>query len=113
MMVESNVYYGVALPFEKEENKLVDSSFDSKVKLIDEGDKVYLFIRNIDLKQLKTKLINTEILGQTKFTRQHFENPDSTPILFNYDYFRNVRGQQPTAGPIESLKEGEMKIQVW
>ena len=113
MMVESNVYYGVALPFEKEENKLVESSFDPEVKLIDKGDKVFLFIKNMDLKQVKTKLINTEVLGKTKFTRQYFENPNGTPILFNHDYFGNIRSKEPTAGPIESFKEGEMKLQVW
>lgn len=113
MYVDGNVYYDVAIPFAKEKNKLVDSSFSPKVQIEDNGEKVYLIMQNKDLTQLTTQTITTDMLGKAKLPKQRFENTDGSPIQINYDYLGNPRGNQPTCGPLESLHTGEMKIRIW
>lgn len=113
MYVDGNVYYGAAVSFVKEDHKLVDASFVPDVRIEEEGDKVFLVIKNKDLKQVETQMITTDKLGTAKLPKQRYEYPDGKPIQINYDYLGNPRGEHPTSGPLESLQAGEMRIQVW
>lgn len=113
MFVDGNVYYGPAIPFVTERHKLVDSSFSPNVKIIDEGENVYLIMNNKNLKTFSTSVISTFMLGKAKLPKQCYENPDGSPIVLNYDYLGNIRGEHPTSGPLELLSEGESKIKIW
>ena len=113
VMTDGNVYYGAARPADKEVGALADSTFVSDIKIIDEGEKVYLSMKNMNLKKLHTQIVSTETLGKTKYARQRYENPDGSDIVLNTDYFGHTRSKQPVAGPMESLEEGENRIQIW
>lgn len=113
MHVDGNVYYGAAVPFVNEDHKLADASFVPDVRIEEEGDKVFLVIKNKDLKQVETQMISTDKLGKAKLPKQQYEYPDGKPIQISYDYLGNPRGKHPTSGPLESLQAGEMRIQVW
>ena len=53
------------------------------------------------------------MLGKAKLPKQCYENPDGSPIVLNYDYLGNIRGEHPTSGPLELLSEGKSKIKIW
>jgi hypothetical protein len=62
---------------------------------------------------LATDVITTDYLGVPRITEEIFENPDGTPICIDSDLLGNVRGEKPTAGPIEGLRAGTQKIRIW
>ena len=113
MMVEGNVYYNKALPFEGEKNSVVLPDFNPNVKIEETADGVYLSLSVKGLSDLQTSRVNTERLGKAKLPRQAYEQPDGSPIEIATDYLGNARGNQPKPGSLESIKDGEIRIKVW
>lgn len=113
MMVDGNVYYNGALPFEGEKNKVVLPDFKPDVKVEETGDGVYLSLSVQGLDGLQTSRVTTERLGKAKLPRQAYEQPDGSPIDVATDYLGNARGNQPKPGPLESIKDGAIRIKVW
>lgn len=113
MMVDGNVYYNGALPFEGEKNKVVLPDFKPDVKVEEMGDGVYLSLSVQGLDGLQTSRVTTERLGKAKLPRQAYEQPDGSPIDIATDYLGNARGNQPKPGPLESIKDGAIRIKVW
>lgn len=113
MMVDGNVYYNGALPFEGEKNKVVLPDFKPDVKVEETGDGVYLSLSVQGLDGLQTSRVTTERLGKAKLPRQAYEQPDGSPIDIATDYLGNARSNQPKPGPLESIKDGAIRIKVW
>lgn len=113
MMVDGNVYYNGALPFEGEKNKVVLPDFKPDVKVEEMGDGVYLSLSVQGLDGLQTSRVTTERLGKAKLPRQAYEQPDGSPIDIATDYLGNTRSNQPKPGPLESIKDGAIRIKVW
>lgn len=113
MMVDGNIYYNGALPFEGEKNKVVLSDFKPHVKVEETADGVYISFGVQGLNELQTTRVTTERLGKAKLPRQAFEQPDGSPIEIATDYLGNTRADQPKPGPFESIKDGDMRIKVW
>jgi hypothetical protein len=108
-----NVYYNQANPFDKEEHPLVLSDFDPEFKIDDKGKEVYVSFSLKGVNDLRTEQISTAQLGKTILTKQSYEQPDGTPIIFNTDYLGQTRSEQPAPGPFEQVKDGEMNRKVW
>ena len=113
MMVDGNVYYNGALPFEGEKNKVVLPDFKPDVKVEETADGVYLSLSVQGLDGLQTSCVTTGRLGKAKLPRQAYEQPDGSPIDIATDYLGNARGNQPKPGPLESIKDGAIRIKVW
>ena len=113
MMVDGNVYYNGALPFEGEKNKVVLPDFKPDVKVEETADGVYLSLSVQGLDGLQTSRVTTGRLGKAKLPRQAYEQPDGSPIDIATDYLGNARGNQPKPGPLESIKDGAIRIKVW
>lgn len=113
MMVDGNVYYNGALPFEGEKNKVVLPDFKPDVKVEEMGDGVYLSLSVQGLDGLQTSRVTTERLGKAKLPQQAYEQPDGSPIDIATDYLGNTRSNQPKPGPLESIKDGAIRIKVW
>ncbi|MBC5644598.1 right-handed parallel beta-helix repeat-containing protein [Parabacteroides sp. BX2] len=113
MMVDGNVYYNGALPFEGEKNKVVLPDFKPDVKVEETADGVYLSLSVQGLDDLQTSRVTTGRLGKAKLPRQAYEQPDGSPIDIATDYLGNVRSNQPKPGPLESIKDGAIRIKVW
>lgn len=100
---EGNVYLAGAKPCRMEKNGLViaNEREDVKVELVEGENGEYRLETNVyDLMEGFTgRMINTEILGKAFEPEQYFENPDGTPIQFDYDYFGNHRGFRVIPGP--------------
>ena len=55
-------------------------------------------------------MISTETLGIAFEPEQKFENPDETPIVFQYDYFGKRHGIHPLPGPFVSKESAEQNL---
>jgi len=110
-----NVYYNGARPYSKETNPLVLSGSDPKVRVVEEGDRVFLhFAAGQESEQAVTTLVTTEILGKALISKLPYENPDGSPLTIDMDYFGAKRkAARPTAGPFENPGQGELKLKVW
>ena len=110
-----NVYYNGARPYSKETNPLVLSGSDPKVRVVEEGDRVFLhFAAGQKLEQAVTTLVTTEILGKALISKLPYENPDGSPLTIDTDYFGAKRkAARPTAGPFENPGQGDLKLKVW
>jgi len=116
MHVDGNVYYKDAKPFASESNLINQPEFDPFVKIEEINDSIFFAIMpDRSFKKLKTRPVNTQLLGKALIPGQAYENPDGSPLTINTDYFgirRNDR--QPSAGPFENLIPGrQMKLKVW
>ena len=110
-----NVYYNGARPYSKETNPLVPSGSDPKVRVVEEGDRVFVhFTAGPELEQAVTTLVTTELLGKAAIPQLPYENPDGSPLTLDTDYFGAKRkAARPTAGPFEHPGQGDLKLKVW
>lgn len=111
---DGNVYLNGAQPFPGEENFIVLET-NPRISVLDEGGKVTLRF-NFDKKinSLETRIVTTGLLGKAIVPNLPFENRDGTPVIIDFDYFRNKRKSgSPAPGPFEKLQTGENKINVW
>lgn len=113
--IEGNIYYNRAIPYKDETIFFSDPAFKPQVKIIEEGEKVFILYDNPEgYAEVKTRLITSEILGKAKMARQGFENPDGTPLKIDTDYTgKNRPESNPAPGPFENYVPGQMKMKVW
>lgn len=115
VQMEGNVYYNGAKPYFKETNYLEKAEFNPEVKVVEEGDSVFLHITLDDsFHALDNPLVTTAFLGRAKMPNAAYENPDGTPLKINTDYFGKKRSEaSPSAGPFENPEEGKLTLKVW
>ena len=113
MQVEGNIYFAQNIPFGEEKNNKVFPVFATDFKIDDKGNEVYVSFLMKELNNLQTETITTEKLGKAKLPKQFYEQPDGQAIIINTDYFGRVRSKNPTPGPFEQIKEGEMLWKLW
>lgn len=109
---DGNIYYNHAIPFTNEENKISLPNYNPEASIEEKNNEVYLHLSLRQLNDLQTKLVDTDRLGKAKLPRQKFENPDGTPLIINTDYFGNKRGNNPTPGPFETVKDGTIRLKL-
>ncbi|WP_299781662.1 right-handed parallel beta-helix repeat-containing protein [uncultured Formosa sp.] len=115
VFIDANLYLNKAEPSNIETNSVVNRTLKPEISLSEESDGYYLNI-TIDnsFNSVKTKTVNTELLGVAFQPETPFENPDGTPVTVNKDYFGNQRTTKtPFVGPFNELKSGKNKIKVW
>ncbi len=113
MFVDGNVYYGQALPFEREKDKVVLPDFDSEVSIEDKGNEVFISFALKGLNSLSTEMVTTERLGKAKLPKQAYEQPCGAPITIDSDFLGAKRTDHPAPGPFESSKDGKIRLKVW
>jgi hypothetical protein len=113
--MDGNVYYNRAKPSNKDLTFANDSTFNPGVKLVEDGEHVYLqFSLNDQFYSQKGQIVNTELLGKAKIPKAAFENLDGTALKIDKDYVGNVRTVgNNSAGPFVSLPKGQVNIMVW
>jgi hypothetical protein len=113
--MSDNIYYNGAKPCSKEKNYIESTEYNPEVKLVEEGNDVYLHI-TFDQKYYisKVKMIASELLGKAKIPDAMFENPDGTQLKIDRDYFGRPRSDQNAlAGPFVDLDKGKVVLKVW
>jgi hypothetical protein len=113
MMVDGNVYYNHALPFEGEVHRVVALDFNPKFSVEDKGGEVWVSFSLQGIEQLATERVTTERLGVAKLPKQAYEQPDGSPIVIDRDYLGSPRSAHPQPGPFETIKEGNNCFKVW
>ena len=114
VQIEGNVYYNGAKPCYKETNYLKRAEFNPEVKLVEEGDSVFLYITLDDFWHVvDNPLVTTSLLGRAKVPSAAYENPDGTPLKIDTDYFGKKRSEaNPSAGPFENPGQGRLMLKV-
>lgn len=104
-----NVYFNGAKSADQETDAIVDTEHTVKLKLKEENGTWHL---DTDLYEYLPKtacaMISTETLGMAFEPEEKFENPDGTPIVFQYDYFGARQEINPLPGPF-AAKESARK----
>nr|NQU93434.1 right-handed parallel beta-helix repeat-containing protein [Bacteroidota bacterium] len=110
-----NVYFNSAKPCNIEPNYIMNQGFDPMIKIVKEGERVFLHLTLAkSLEALDNPLVTTELLGKTKNSGQAFVNPDGSFLQIDTDYFGKKRSEaDPSTGPFENSGEGKLKLKVW
>lgn len=112
--ISGNAYFNGAEGFDREKEAYTDKAFDPCVKILEEGDEVFLEINvKEEMLALPTKIASTETLGTVRIVDAIFDDPDGSPITLDTDYLGERRAEKPVVGPIEGLKPGLNRIKVW
>ncbi len=62
----------------------------------------------------KVELISTHTLGKTKIVKAAFDNPNSSEIIFDVDYFGVKRSNDHSiAGPFSTLSMDNGQLKIW
>jgi alpha-L-arabinofuranosidase len=112
--ISTNAYFNGAEGFDREKDRYTDKDFDPHVKIVEESGAVFLEI-NIkpELLDVPAKIASTETLGTVRIVDAIFDDPHANPIVLDRDYLGAHRSEKPVVGPIEGLKPGFNRIQVW
>lgn len=111
--MERNAYLKGAPAFEREKEHYL-SDTDPQVRIVTEGDEVYLEINvEKEMLDLAAEMITTEKLGMVRIVEEAYENPDGSAIILDTDYNDCPRGEKHIVGPLENLKEGFNRVRVW
>ena len=113
---KDNVYLGGAQKWKNDVNPLVISEAEAYANL-EEKNGTYVLNTNIyDLiGDFTCSMVDSDILGKAFEPEQRFENPDSTDIVFDCDYFGAHRGCRVAPGPFAKTDEGSIAVdaKVW
>ncbi|HEX2945879.1 MAG TPA: right-handed parallel beta-helix repeat-containing protein [Clostridia bacterium] len=114
MYCGSNIYFGDAEPYKQETASMVCPDMKPRVKLVTEGNSVYLTFDFGDKPaEVDTVAVTTDFLGTAFEPEVPYENPDGTPLCIENDYFGNLRPAGRLAvGPFEGLGNGLQKVKV-
>ncbi|MFI3237935.1 MAG: right-handed parallel beta-helix repeat-containing protein [Lachnospiraceae bacterium] len=112
MYQSHNVYYNGAKAFDKEVVKY-ETDADSDIKIIVEGDEVFLEM-NVDKGALlETKVYDTESLGKVRIADARYDAPTGEFLAIDRDYNGKMRELITTIGPFADLKEGINRWKIW
>lgn len=116
MLVEGNVYYRGATPWNGEELRVIAADFDPAVTVEEISDgHVYCSFTVVGLDTVQARRVDAVRLGKAKLPRQGYEEPDGSPANLAIDYQGLIRRKDSaTPGPFENLpKTGPVRVKVW
>jgi alpha-N-arabinofuranosidase len=116
MWVDGNVFFKGAKSCKFEEAPQLNPDSDPVFKLVAKKDGIYLeaMLDKSWAGERTRKLITTELLGKTAISDVPFEQPDSSPLKVDADYFGRKRNEaNPTPGPFENPGTGPLSMKVW
>lgn len=112
--INNNAYFGGAMPFEKENDRMVDETFDLKVAIIEEGENVFLSCELPEaFENMLGKVQSTATLPRVRIVDAEFESPDGSDVILDTDLLDQQRSATSPIGPVIQLKKGKNRIKVW
>jgi alpha-N-arabinofuranosidase len=112
--INNNAYFSGAEPFEKENTKLVDKSFNPNFQIIDKGEAVYISCELPEsFESILGQVQSTATLARVRIVDAEFENPDGSAVILDTDLLDEHRDEKSPLGPISLLKKGKNYIRVW
>ena len=112
--INNNAYFSGAEPFEKENTKLVDKSFNPNFQIIDKGEAVYISCELPEsFESILGQVQSTATLARVRIVDAEFENPDGSAVILDTDLLDEHRDEKSPLGPISLLKKGKNYIKIW
>ena len=110
-----NLYTKGTEKYKDETDSEQNASLNPGPKIVEKDGAAYLEITlDNSLSDVKTRQIDTEMLGPARITGQAFDKADGTPLVIDKDYRGRSRGaSNPTPGPFENPGSGRLSIEVW
>jgi len=114
--MDGNVFLKGAKPSKFDKDPIVRPDFDPAIKIVEESGSFYLEL-NLDTVWNggpTRQLVTSKLLGRTAISNLPYEQRDGEPITINTDYFGHRRNESnPTPGPFENPRPGDLKLKVW
>ena len=109
---DGNAYFDGAKAWKKEKSNLVDTTNKVEVDAVENADGSWSLKTNIYdfLGDFSCGMVDTARLGNAFEPNEPFENPDGTPITFDYDYLGSHRGLKVIPGPFASAEDAGKRI---
>ncbi|MBU9722344.1 MULTISPECIES: right-handed parallel beta-helix repeat-containing protein [Bacillaceae] len=112
--INKNAYFNGAVQFEREKENIVSDEFNPNIRIIEEGNEVYLSIDlPEDFETLQGEVHSTDTLERVRIVDADFENPDGSKVIIDTDLLGNQKQGNTVLGPISQLKKGSNHIKVW
>ncbi|WP_312096150.1 right-handed parallel beta-helix repeat-containing protein [Niallia sp.] len=112
--INRNTYLNGAEPFEREEERLVEDTFNPNLSIVEEGAEVYLSVKLPEnFENILGEVQTTQTLERVRIVDANFENPDGSEVAVNTDYLGEKRQEKSALGPISTLKKGKNYVKVW
>ena len=113
--MNGNVYFNQGKSAKNDSDNEVYLNYDPGVALIEKEGNVYLqFSVNKAFLDHKVEMISTQTLGLTKIVKAAFDNPNSSEIIFDMDYFGiNRSTDNGIAGPFSNLNIANGPLKIW
>ena len=106
-------YYGDGVSAYERDVTSVKTELAVSAQIVEEEGAVYLEMTLDEaFDSIKAEPVTTERLGIPRIVEAAYENPDGTPICVNYDMLGTKRGVHPTAGPIEGICAGKVRVRL-
>ncbi len=104
-------YYGDGvMPYERDRTS-VKTRLATNARVYEKDGNVYLEMTlDESFATLLPEIVDTARLDMPRISEALYENPDGTPITVDTDLLGKKRGTHPTAGPIEDLGTGRVKL---
>ncbi len=110
--IDKNVYYNGAKAFEKEVKKY-ESDVDCDMKILVEGDGIYLEMDMEEGAMFEVPIQDTDSLGKVRITDVRYDTPQGAYLTLDCDYNGNKRSAETFVGPFAEMKIGKKRIKVW
>ncbi|MFP4199037.1 MAG: right-handed parallel beta-helix repeat-containing protein [Halanaerobium sp.] len=111
--INNNLYLKGALPFEREENKMVLENYDPELEIEEKDDNVYLNCKlPEEFAEISSQIHSTESLAKVRLADADFENKDGSSLKIDRDYLGELISVESPVGPLTKLKAGENRIEV-
>ncbi|MCM3671211.1 right-handed parallel beta-helix repeat-containing protein [Mesobacillus maritimus] len=112
--INRNAYLHGAEAFEREEEKLEATDFNPDLKIIEDGNEVYLSLElPEEIASFFGGIQSTKTLERVRIVDAEFENPDGSEVVLDTDLLGKQREEKSVIGPIASLQAGKNYIKVW
>jgi hypothetical protein len=106
-------YYGDGVSAYERDTTSIKTDLATEAVITEEEGGVYLEMTLDEaFDGIKAEVITTEKLGMPRIVEALYENPDGSHIRITHDMLGTQRGKNPTAGPIEGIKAGKVRVKV-
>ena len=112
--INRNVYLNGAEAYDKEEVNYMNPNNDPNIKVIEEGNQVYLEFELLEeVLNIQGHTQKTETLGKVRIVDAIYDAPDGSALVLNQDYCGEYKSEQACVGPFMHVQAGRNRIKVW
>ena len=109
--IDGNAYFEGARGWKNEKNAFTDNAENVHVDVTEKDGGYFLDTNIYDvLGKFGADLISTKTLGKAFEPQQEYENPDGSPITFDYDFLGNHRTVDVIPGPFATKEDAQNKL---